>query len=79
MMTDGSIDTLPDGGLRPGSTYGIGDTNPILQGVVQGEGNTQRVLTWHQCPSDCTVLAFRWRSRLRLTVIRTTARTTSST
>lgn len=34
------------------STYGIGDTNPILQGYVQGEGNTQRVLTWHQCPSD---------------------------
>jgi hypothetical protein len=34
------------------STYGIGDTNPILQGVVQGEGNTTRVLTWHQCPSD---------------------------
>ena len=39
------------------STYGIGDTNPILRGVVQGEGNTQRVLTWHQCPSDGTVLA----------------------
>ena len=39
-----------------GSTYGIGDTNPILQGVVQGEGNTQRVLTWHQCPSDYTVV-----------------------
>jgi hypothetical protein len=35
-----------------GSTYGIGDTNPVLQGVVQGEGNTMRVLTWHQCPSD---------------------------
>ncbi len=34
------------------STYGIGDTNPILQGVVQGEGNQTRVLTWHQCPSD---------------------------
>ena len=34
------------------STYGIGDTNPILQGVIQGEGNTTRVLTWHQCPSD---------------------------
>ena len=33
------------------STYGVGDTNPILQGVVQGEGNQQRVLTWHQCPS----------------------------
>jgi hypothetical protein len=34
------------------STYGIGDTNPILQGYIQGEGNTMRVLTWHQCPSD---------------------------
>jgi hypothetical protein len=35
-----------------GSTYGIGDTNPILQGYIQGEGNTMKVLTWHQCPSD---------------------------
>jgi hypothetical protein len=34
------------------SSYGIGDTNPILQGYIQGEGNTTRVLTWHQCPSD---------------------------
>ena len=33
-----------------GSTFGIGDTDPILQGVIQGEGNTTRVLTWHQCP-----------------------------
>jgi len=40
-----------------GSTYGIGDTNPILQGFIQGEGNQQRVLTWHQCPSDYTVVA----------------------
>jgi hypothetical protein len=32
------------------STFGIGDTNPILQGFIQGEGNTTRVLTWHQCP-----------------------------
>jgi hypothetical protein len=37
------------------TTYGIGDTNPILQGYIQGEGNTQRVLTWHQCPSDGVV------------------------
>jgi hypothetical protein len=35
-----------------GSTFGAGDTNPILQGYLQGEGNTMRVLTWHQCPSD---------------------------
>jgi len=36
------------------STFGIGDTNPILQGYTQGEGNTTRVLTWHQCPSEAT-------------------------
>lgn len=35
-----------------GSTFGIGDTNPILQGYIQGEGNTMKVLAWHQCPSD---------------------------
>jgi hypothetical protein len=39
------------------STFGKGDTNPILQGYIQGEGNTMRVLTWHQCPSDSTVVA----------------------
>jgi hypothetical protein len=33
-------------------TFGQGDTDPILQGQVQGEGNTMKVLTWHQCPSD---------------------------
>jgi len=38
------------------STYGIGDTNPILQGYTQGDGNTMRVLTWHQCPSDGAAL-----------------------
>ncbi|MDQ2090859.1 choice-of-anchor O protein [Marimonas arenosa] len=25
---------------------------PILQGYIQGEGNTTKILTWHQCPSD---------------------------
>jgi hypothetical protein len=33
-----------------GTPFGIGDTNPILQGYIQNEGNTTRVLTWHQCP-----------------------------
>jgi hypothetical protein len=33
-------------------TYGAGSQNPILRGVVQGEGDQTRVLTWHQCPSD---------------------------
>ena len=36
--------------------FGFGDTDPILRGVVQGEGNTTRVLTWHQCPSDGTAI-----------------------
>lgn len=31
--------------------FGISDTNPILQGFVQGEGNTTKVLSWHQCQS----------------------------
>ncbi len=39
-----------------GTTFGIGDTNPILQGYEQGEGNKTRVLTWHQCPSDGAAL-----------------------
>ena len=39
------------------STFGIGDTNPILQGFIQGEGNTMKVLTWHQCPSEGTQIA----------------------
>lgn len=37
------------------STYGIGDTNPILKGIKDENGealsNTQRVMNWHQCPS----------------------------
>ena len=49
---DGSTVPCPTVDCDAGTTYGIGDTNPILQGQVQGEGNTQRVLTWHQCPSD---------------------------
>ena len=36
------------------STFGVSDTDPILQGQAQGEGNTTKVLTWHQCPSDST-------------------------
>jgi len=36
------------------STFGIGDTNPVLQGLEQGEGNTDKVLSWHQCPSSFT-------------------------
>ncbi|WP_405034630.1 choice-of-anchor O protein [Ornithinimicrobium sp. LYQ103] len=40
-------------------TFGVGDTNPILQGNVLDDGdettkdsNTTEALTWHQCPAD---------------------------
>jgi len=36
---------------------GTGSINPILQGIVQGEGDTTKVLTWHQCPARYTVVA----------------------
>ena len=36
------------------TTFATSDTNPILRGLVQGEGNTTKVLTWHQCPADFT-------------------------
>jgi hypothetical protein len=36
---------------------GTGSINPILQGIVQGEGDTTKVLTWHQCPASYTVVA----------------------
>jgi hypothetical protein len=53
----GGIVECPAIDCEAGSTYCIGDTNPILQGVVQGEGNTTRVLAWHQCPSEWTLVA----------------------
>ena len=37
-----------------GTPFAISDTNPILQGLVQGEGDTTKVLTWHQCPAEFT-------------------------
>jgi hypothetical protein len=37
---------------------GIGDTNPILSGRnLVGDPNTQKVLTWHQCPNDASVVS----------------------
>jgi hypothetical protein len=40
------------------TTFGIGDTDPILQGGHrQGDGDTTKVLTWHQCPTDYTTVS----------------------
>jgi hypothetical protein len=39
----------PQVNFASATPFGIGDTDPILQGVIQGEGNTTKVLSWHQC------------------------------
>jgi hypothetical protein len=49
--------TCPQVDLTTGSTFGIGDTNPVLQGLVQGEGNTMKVLSWHHCPAEFSVVS----------------------
>ncbi|WP_455222777.1 choice-of-anchor O protein [Kaarinaea lacus] len=60
VVPDTCVDSQTDGEIEcptvtfGTSTFGIGDTDPILQGQIQGEGNTMKVLTWHQCPSDGT-------------------------
>jgi hypothetical protein len=45
-------------------TFGVGDTNPILQGKELDDGdpdtkdsNTTKVLTWHQCPAAYSAAA----------------------
>lgn len=47
----------PQVDLSTGTPFGVGDTNPILQGVDQGDGNTTKVLSWHQCPADFTAVS----------------------
>ncbi len=39
-----------------GGSFGIGDTNPVLQGG-DVTPNTTKVLTWHQCPADFTTVS----------------------
>lgn len=45
----GELGACPQVDFSVGTPFGIGDTNPILQGVDQGEGNTTKNLSWHQC------------------------------
>jgi hypothetical protein len=47
----------PQVDLSQGTTFGIGDTDPVLQGAVQGEGNTTKVLSWHSCPAEFTTVS----------------------
>jgi hypothetical protein len=64
-IPDTAIDSATGAAIAPptvdftqSTTFGIGDTDPILQGGHrQGEGDTTKVLTWHQCPADYDVVA----------------------
>ncbi|MFN2138222.1 MAG: choice-of-anchor O protein, partial [Candidatus Promineifilaceae bacterium] len=46
----------PQVDLSQGTTFGIGDTNPVLQGN-QVDPNQTRVLSWHQCPAEFTTVS----------------------
>ncbi len=50
--TDATV-TCPQVNLSSGTTFGIGDTNPVLQGSSV-EPNKTKVLSWHQCPASFT-------------------------
>jgi hypothetical protein len=52
---DGGDVLCPQVDLSQGTTFGVSDTNPVLQGN-QVIPNTTKVLTWHQCPAEFTVV-----------------------
>ena len=54
--TGGEIE-CPQVDLSTGTTFGIGDTNPVLQGNQVVEPNKQKVLTWHSCPAEFTTVS----------------------
>jgi len=42
----------PQVDFSQGTTFGVGDTNPVLRGKEIEEPNTEKVLTWHSCPAE---------------------------
>jgi hypothetical protein len=46
----------PQVDLSAGTSFGIGDTNPVLQGNLV-EPNTTKVLSWHQCPAEFSTVS----------------------
>lgn len=56
--TDGAV-ACPQVAIAPeagGGTFGVGDTNPVLQGNLVVP-NTTKVLSWHQCPASFTTFS----------------------
>jgi hypothetical protein len=46
----------PQVSLAGGTAFGIGTTNPVLQGSLV-EPNKTKVLSWHQCPASFTTVS----------------------
>jgi hypothetical protein len=53
---EGGDQLCPQVDLSQGTTFGVGDTNPVLQGNLV-EPNTTKVLSWHQCPAAFTTVS----------------------
>jgi len=53
---EGGDELCPQVDLSQGTTFGVGDTNPVLQGN-QVEPNQTKVLSWHQCPASFTTVS----------------------
>ncbi len=68
--------TCPQVNLDQGTTFGIGDTNPVLQGGDVTPNRT-KVLSWHQCPAAFTTVSAS--DGLELLNCETDARTDAST
>ena len=58
-IPDTAVDSAdPDADvILPTITDGASDVNPFLRGLVQGEGDTTKVLTWHQAPLAATAVS----------------------
>lgn len=55
--SDAGGDVLcPQVDLSAGTKFGVGNTNPVLQGNLV-EPNTSKVLSWHQCPASFTTVS----------------------
>lgn len=52
----GALIACPQVDLSAGTSFGIGDTNPFLQGS-NVTPNKSKVLSWHQCPASFTTVS----------------------
>jgi hypothetical protein len=55
-QTGGDVE-CPKVNLGLGGTFGVSDTNPVLQGKDVVTPNTTKVLSWHQCPASFTTVS----------------------